>query len=82
MSKIPLYLVQCVAKHVVDAIMGDITTVVGAFEDWSFPAVISPRHLLKINVRKLQMAARLSGDWLDNAGMSTPFSPHVQSPSI
>ncbi|KAJ1494559.1 hypothetical protein T484DRAFT_1765340 [Baffinella frigidus] len=31
---------QCVAKHVLDAIRGDITTVLGAFVAWSFPAVV------------------------------------------
>jgi len=31
---------QCVAKHVLDAIRGDITTVMGAFVAWSFPAVV------------------------------------------
>lgn len=31
---------QCVAKHVLDAIKGDITTVLGAFSAWSFPAVV------------------------------------------
>jgi hypothetical protein len=33
-------LYQCVAKHVLDSFRGDITTVLGTFTNWTFPALV------------------------------------------
>ena len=46
-------------KHVLDAVRGDITTVVGIFSEWSFPAVhplslslsyVTRRRLLRVDL--------------------------------